>query len=475
MKWDTVIGLEVHAQLATATKLFSAAPTVFGAPANTQTSFVDAGFPGTLPVLNREAVLMALKFGLAINGQINDYCFFERKNYFYPDLPKGYQISQYAQPIISNGYLNIEDGNLCKKIWIERAHLEEDAGKLIHDPEKGRSMIDLNRAGIPLLEIVTAPCLHSINEAILYLKTLHQLLRFLGICDGNMQEGSFRCDANISLKPKGSQQLGCRVELKNLNSFRFIEKALTYEQQRQQLLLDQGRPVSQETRLFCENTGTTKLMRSKETAQDYRYIPDPDLLPINLAEFDQRTIKNNLPPLPFTLKNSLQQMGLHKEDIQFLLASPANYNFYAAVVAQGSVDHNLLVQWLRGSCAAVLKEHKRDFSDPPFTAQDFFKLVNALQKETITAFRAKKFLAAAVTEGSNLADLVAQEEIQTLVPSASIEEFIEGLLRNNPQQVYDYQQGNEKIFGYFIGKVMHFCKGQADPKQIHALLKKFLH
>lgn len=296
MAWDTVIGLEVHVQLRTKSKLFSGAATAFGAAANTQTCFIDAGLPGVLPVLNQQAVQMAIQFGLAINATINNYSYFERKNYFYPDLPKGYQISQFQRPIVANGYLNIELEGYEKRVEIVRAHLEEDAGKSLHEAHAQYTGIDLNRAGTALLEIVTAPCLTSAEEAVSYLKALHLLVRFLGICDGNMQEGSFRCDVNISLKPRGSEKLGTRSEIKNLNSFRFIEKAIRYEQARHQDLLESGQAIYQETRLYCPNSNTTQVMRSKENENDYRYFPDPDLLPIQILAQDLAEIKQAMPP-----------------------------------------------------------------------------------------------------------------------------------------------------------------------------------
>ncbi|MDI1352663.1 MAG: Asp-tRNA(Asn)/Glu-tRNA(Gln) amidotransferase subunit GatB, partial [bacterium] len=333
MEWEMVIGLEVHAQLKTKSKLFSGASTAFGATANSQTCFIDAGFPGVLPVLNQEAIIMAIQFGLAIKADINDGSVFERKNYFYPDLPKGYQISQLQKPIVSNGKLTIHlDDGSEKKVDIERAHLEEDAGKSLHEMHHQYTGIDLNRAGTPLLEIVTTPCLYSAEEAINYLKTLHQLVRFLGICDGNMQEGSFRCDVNLSLKPKDSPHLGTRTELKNLNSFRYIEKAIAYERARHQDILEQNGVIVQETRLYNPDTNSTHSMRDKENENDYRYFPDPDLLPIQITRFQIAEIKNNLPNLPEQIFKELKKnASLNEDDIVFILSSPAIYHFYQAI------------------------------------------------------------------------------------------------------------------------------------------------
>ncbi|RAP36383.1 glutaminyl-tRNA synthase (glutamine-hydrolyzing) subunit B [Legionella quinlivanii] len=477
MQWDTVIGLEVHLQLQTKSKLFSGSATRFGARANTQTSFIDAGLPGVLPVLNSEAVHMAIQFGLAINAKINNLSYFERKNYFYPDLPKGYQISQYQSPIVSDGRLRIETPNSAtKEVDIVRAHLEEDAGKSVHDANPDYTGIDLNRAGTPLLEVVTAPCLYSSEEAIAYLKTLHQLVRFLGICDGNMQEGSFRCDVNISLKPAGSAGLGVRTELKNLNSFRFIEKAIAYEQARHQDLLENGQPVIQETRLFNPDTERTYVLRTKENEQDYRYFPDPDLLPVDVESLNIESIKNSLPPLPETIKKQLTAMeNINEDDIQFLLSSPENYYFFVKVLQQAPVSEKLVINWLKGPYQALLKEKQLDFLNPPITAGQIALLLNHISAGKISNNQARQiFNNLALHPDANVEQLVEDAEASQSESAAEIEQFIKELIEKNPVQAQEYRQGKEKLFGFFVGQVMKYSKGQADPAVVNELLKKYL-
>ncbi|KTC75596.1 aspartyl/glutamyl-tRNA amidotransferase subunit B [Legionella birminghamensis] len=477
MQWDTVIGLEVHVQLQTKSKLFSGSATRFGAKANTQTSFIDAGLPGVLPVLNIEAVRMAIQFGLAINANINNLSYFERKNYFYPDLPKGYQISQYQSPIVSNGRLRIETPDKrIKEVEIVRAHLEEDAGKSVHDANPDYTGIDLNRAGTALLEIVTAPCLYSIEEAIAYLKILHQLVRFLHICDGNMQEGSFRCDVNLSLKPAGSEKLGVRTELKNLNSFRFIEKAIAYEQARHQDLLENGQPVIQETRLFNPDTERTYALRSKENEQDYRYFPDPDLLPIDIKTLDIEKIKNNLPPLPEQIKNELANLeSVNEDDIQFLLSSPDNYHFFMEIMREIPADGKLIINWLKGPYQALLKEKQLEFSNPLISAQQMAILLKYLKNAAISNNQARQIFNNLTSHPeADINELVEKAKANQSQSSGEIEQFIKELIAKNPSQVQEYRQGKEKILGFFVGQVMKYSKGQADPTEVNALLTKYL-
>lgn len=476
MAWDTVIGLEVHAQLKTKSKLFSEAATAFGTKPNSQTSFIDAGFPGTLPVLNQEAVRMAIQFGLAINGQINNESYFERKNYFYPDLPKGYQISQYQRPIVARGSLKItlQDGSK-KEVAIVRAHLEEDAGKSIHDVHTQYTGIDLNRAGTPLLEIVTAPCLYSAEEAIHYLKNLHRLVRFLGICDGNMQEGSFRCDVNISLKPTSAMQLGTRTELKNLNSFRFIEKAIVFEQARQQDLLELGQKVQQETRFYCPDTNTTQLLRSKENEKDYRYFPDPDLLPIKITADDLHKIKKNLPLLPDAIEQSLKQSkALNQDDIQFLMASPSTYNFFTELRKASYADEKTIVNWLKGIFAAALNEANLDFDNSPLSVSTFAALLNALADQKISGTLAKKIFAKLWTGAGTVEEIIQKEGYSPVNDPALVDKLIQKTINNYPQQVAEYQKGKEKLLGFFVGLIMKETRGQANPEQLNQSLKKYL-
>ncbi|KGP63896.1 glutamyl-tRNA amidotransferase [Legionella norrlandica] len=476
MEWDTVIGLEVHAQLKTKSKLFSGASTAFGATPNSQTSFIDAGLPGVLPVLNQQAIVMAIQFGLAIHGTINDLSVFERKNYFYPDLPKGYQISQYQKPIVTNGHLNIPLNNsLEKTVHIVRAHLEEDAGKSMHETHFDCTGIDLNRAGTPLLEIVTAPCLSSAEEAINYLKALHQLVRFLGICDGNMQEGSFRCDVNLSIKPKDSTALGTRTELKNLNSFRFIEKAIIYEQARHQEVLESGSSILQETRLYDPDTNTTHTMRGKENENDYRYFPDPDLLPIHITQTQIDEIKNNLPDLPEAINREMQEIpSLNEEDINFILSSPDTYQYYKSIKSLGHAADKLIINWLKGQYAAFLNEHNLSFEMPPISAKTMADFLNKIHDKQISSNIAK-ILFNKLCEGEDNVDAIIEREgYRQLDDTSTLEGIVQQIINQYPQQVAEYKAGKEKLFAFFVGQTMKQTKGKANPEQINVLLKKFL-
>lgn len=476
MEWETVIGLEVHAQLKTKSKLFSGAATTFGAAANSQTSFIDAGFPGVLPVLNQEAVTMAIQFGLAVQANINDQSIFERKNYFYPDLPKGYQISQFQKPIVSHGKLIIvlEDG--CEKeVTIVRAHLEEDAGKSSHGVIPGYSGIDLNRAGTPLLEIVTSPCLYSAHEAVSYLKTLHQLVQFLGICDGNMQEGSFRCDVNLSLKPQGSTQLGVRTELKNLNSFRFIEKAIHYEQARHQDLLESGQKIIQETRLYNPDTNSTHPMRDKENENDYRYFPDPDLLPIQITRMQIAEIKNSMPELPQQIDAQLKTVpNLKEDDIHFLLSSPATYQFYKEIKASCHASEKMIINWLKGHYAAALNEHQLSFATPQVSATLMANLLNRLQDNTLSQNNARAIFAFLWAGEEDIDMIIAREGYQQVDDSAALEEMIIKLIQQFPEQTAEFRAGKDKLLGFFVGQIMKQTKGQANPELVNVLLKQHL-
>ncbi|HAT2065561.1 TPA: Asp-tRNA(Asn)/Glu-tRNA(Gln) amidotransferase subunit GatB [Legionella pneumophila] len=476
MEWDTVIGLEVHAQLKTKSKLFSGASTAFGATPNSQTSFVDAGLPGVLPVLNEQAIIMAIQFGLAIHGTINDLSVFERKNYFYPDLPKGYQISQYQKPIVTNGYLNIQLGNnLEKTVHIARAHLEEDAGKSLHDAHNDYTGIDLNRAGTPLLEIVTTPCLYSAEEAINYLKTLHQLVRFLGICDGNMQEGSFRCDVNLSIKPKGSSVLGTRTELKNLNSFRFIEKAIAYEQARHQDILESGLSVIQETRLYNPDNNTTQAMRGKENENDYRYFPDPDLLPIHISKEQIEEIKNNLPDLPEAIYKELKSTpSLNDEDINFILSSPDTYQYYKKIKSLCPSPDKTIINWLKGQYAAFLNEHNLTFEKPPISAKTMAAFLSKIQEKQISSTIAKNIFSLLCAGEEDIDAIIEREGYQQQNDDSALEEIVEQIIKQYPEQVTEYKAGKEKLLAFFIGQAMKQTKGKANPEQINLLLKKHL-
>lgn len=475
MEWDTVIGLEVHAQLKTKSKLFSGASTAYGAKPNSQTCFIDAGLPGVLPVLNQEAIVMAIQLGLALRADINDLSYFERKNYFYPDLPKGYQISQFQKPIISQGSLRIRLKNNQEKIvTIERAHLEEDAGKSLHDKHNYYTGIDLNRAGTALLEIVTSPCLYSAEETISYLKTLHQLVRFLGICDGNMQEGSFRCDVNLSLKPKGSKILGTRTELKNLNSFRYIEKAIAYEQARHQELLENGQTMTQETRLYNPDTNSTQCMRQKENENDYRYFPDPDLLPIQITRYQIAEIKRSLPDLPEQIIEQLKKTpAFNEEDIEFILSSPANWQFYKAVKSLSHASEKLIINWMKGHYMAALNESKQSFESPPLPAKTFAAFLDKIKDNTLSTSKAKTVFLDLWSSKDTLEKLLSQHAT-TINDSETLDALINTIIQQHPAQVADYKAGKEKLLAFFIGQLMKATKGQGEPAYFSDLLKKKL-
>jgi len=476
MTWETVIGLEVHAQLSTQSKLFSTAPTKYGALPNTQTNYVDAGLPGVLPVLNQHAVEMAIQFGFAIHATINNNSYFERKNYFYPDLPKGYQISQFQRPIVGNGYLDIllSDGTE-KTIHIDRAHLEEDAGKSLHEAHSHHTGIDLNRAGTPLLEIVTTPCMHSAEEVVCYLKTLHRLVRFLGICDGNMQEGSFRCDVNLSLRKMGQKQLGTRTELKNINSFRFIEKAIVFEQLRHQDLLESGQPIIQETRLYNPDKNRTESMRTKENENDYRYFPDPDLLPIHIDSQELTRIKNAMPPLPTEISKRLQQKDLlPQESIEFLFTSPSVLNFFNEVRQKSIAPAKVIINWLKGAYTAALNEKGLSFETPLIPVDQFALLLTRLTDGTISNNIAKTLFNQLLISSKTVDELIEQEGLLENKNDAALVELIQSIIHQFPQQAAEYRAGKEKLLGFFVGHVMKETKGKANPTEVNALLVQLL-
>lgn len=473
-----VIGLEVHAQLKTKSKLFSDSATLFGAKPNSQTSYLDAGFPGTLPVLNKEAVVMAVKFGLAIQADIQEISVFERKNYFYPDLPKGYQISQLQKPIISSGVLSIElaDGS-SKKICIERAHLEEDAGKSIHGHFEGSTAIDLNRAGTPLLEIVTTPCLYSVEEVLVYIKSLKQLVQFLGICDGNMQEGSFRCDVNVSIKPRGSSTLGTRVELKNLNSFRFIEKAIAFEVARQQSVLEDGKPMIQETRLFNPDTNRTHSMREKEQANDYRYFPDPDLLPVKVTRYEIVEIKNKMPLLPAQIIDKLQQISeLNFDDIQFITSDPDIYHFYTEIQKHTQALEKQIVNWLKGPYSAALNETGLNFNvdNQKISAANLGLLLNKINAKEINNNQAKILFSKLWSSTSTLEDLIQKEGFSQLIDENTLISKIEHIIIKYPEQAAELKAGKAKLLGFFVGLIMKETQGRANPEFVKEVLQRLL-
>ena len=471
MSWQTVIGLEVHVQLKTKSKLFSNTPTTYGASPNAQTNYVDAGLPGVLPVLNEEAVHMAIMFGLAIDARINDNSYFERKNYFYPDLPKGYQISQYKRPIVGPGHLKItlNDGT-DKIINIDRAHLEEDAGKSIHDIHYEYSAIDLNRAGTPLLEIVTTPCMSSAHEAVSYLKNLHQLVKFLGICDGNLQEGSFRCDVNLSVKKAEDEQLGVRTEIKNLNSFRYVEKAIEFEIDRHIEALENGEPITQETRLFSPDQNATFSMRGKESDNDYRYFTDPDLLPIEVSKELLSTISSNMPKLPGQIKLELTASSLNQDDIDFILNDPATLAFYEAVKQKSNAPEQLIINWLKGAVSATLNEKQTNFDNAPISTDELAELLNLLAEKKITSNQAKKIYEQLLDSNKAISTIIKEQGFDQSFDFELLQKIISDVIESHPNQVKEFLSGKDKLLGFFVGQVMKQTKGKANPAEINKLV-----
>jgi len=474
--WETVIGLEIHAQLATRSKIFSSSATAYGAPPNTQANLVDLGYPGVLPVLNLEAVRMAVKLGLAINARIAPLSVFARKNYFYPDLPKGYQISQYELPIVSQGSLEVvlEDGQV-RRIGITRAHLEEDAGKSLHEGLPGMTGIDLNRAGTPLVEIVSEPDMRSAKEAVAYMKKVHALVRYLEICDGNMQEGSFRCDANVSVRPAGTPQLGTRAEIKNLNSFRFVERAINFEVARQIELLESGRPVVQETRLYDPDKGETRSMRSKEEANDYRYFPDPDLLPLQVDAAFIAAVRAGLPELPDQkAARFATQYGLSAYDAGVLTASRELADYYEEVVRAAPADAKLAANWVMGDLAAALNKEGLEVSSGKLTAARLAGLLQRISDRTISGKIAKEVFEVMWAEGASADAVIESKGLRQITDTAVIERAIEEVMAKNPAQLAQYRAGKDKLFGFFVGQVMKATGGKANPAQLNELLLRKL-
>ena len=474
--WETVIGLEIHAQLATQSKIFSGSATRYGAPPNTQANLVDLGYPGVLPVLNGEAVRMAVKLGLALNARIAAHSVFARKNYFYPDLPKGYQISQYELPIVAAGALDIvlEDGTV-KRIGVTRAHLEEDAGKSLHEGLPGVTGIDLNRAGTPLVEIVSEPHLRSAKEAVAYMKKVHTLVRYLEICDGNMQEGSFRCDANVSVRRAGTEKFGTRAEIKNLNSFRFVERAINYEIARQTELLESGGKVIQETRLYDPDKGETRSMRSKEEANDYRYFPDPDLLPVELDAALIESVRATLPELPDQkAARFVAQYGLSVYDAGVLTASRELAAYYEEVVQAVPKEPKLAANWVMGELAAALNKDNVDVSSGKLPAGQLAGLLARISDQTISGKIAKEVFETMWADGSSADAVIEGKGLRQITDSGAIERVIDEVFAKNPGQLTEYRSGKDKLFGFFVGQVMKATGGKANPAQLNELLKKKL-
>lgn len=475
MKWETVIGLEVHAQLRTESKIFSSASTRYGSEPNTQACAVDIALPGVLPVMNINAARMAVKFGLAIGAKINQHSVFARKNYFYPDLPKGYQISQFELPVVGQGEITIEVDDKVKRIGITRAHLEEDAGKSLHEDFHGLSGIDLNRAGTPLLEIVSEPDMRSPQEAVAYLKKIHKLVRYLEICDGNMQEGSFRCDANISVRPQGQKELGTRTELKNINSFRFVEKAISYEIERQIDVIESGGDVVQETRLYDSAKDLTRSMRSKEEANDYRYFPDPDLPPMVLDDAFLNEVRDTLPELPDAKRARFQQdYGLSHYDASVLTATREMADYFEMTVKVANGEVKLIANWIMGDLSAFLNKDNKDISDSPVSVEMLAGLIMRIQDNTISGKIAKEVFEAMWNGEGNADSIIEKRGLKQITDTGAIEAIIDQVLKDNPEQLQQFRDGKDKVFGFFVGQAMKATKGKANPKQVNELLQKKL-
>ena len=474
MIWETVIGLETHVQLSTKTKLFSRASTAFGASPNTNVNLVDCGLPGVLPSVNKEAFYKAIRFGMAIEAQINQTSIFDRKNYFYADLPKGYQITQMDLPIVLGGSIEITTDDLSKRINITRAHLEEDAGKSIHDEYDGFSAIDLNRAGTPLLEIVSEPEISSAKEAVAYMKAMHQLVTYLDVSDGNMAQGSLRCDANVSIRKKGDKELGTRTEIKNINSFKFIEKAINYEVKRQIKILENGEKVTQETRLYDSAKDETRPMRSKEFANDYRYFPEPDLLPVVISDEEMQAIKDEFPELPKEKeKRYTQEFELSAYDAQIIVSSKSMADFFETA-SKKTQNYLLLSNWLIGDISAFLNKEAIEIHESKLSPDNVAMLINRIDDQTISGKIGKSIFEEMCISGSSPDEIIELQGLKQISDDGEIEAIIESIISANPSQVESFKNGKEKLFGFFVGQVMKETQGKANPKVVNEILKKKL-
>ena len=473
--WEPVIGLEVHVQLSTKSKIFSSASTDFGLEQNTQACTIDLGMPGVLPVLNEQAVIMAIKFGLSIDATISKKSIFARKNYFYPDLPKGYQISQYELPIVANGTIDIENGGTKKTIGVTRAHLEEDAGKSIHDLYDDASAIDLNRAGTPLIEIVSEPDLSNAEEAVSYLKKVHSLVRYLGISDGNMEQGSFRCDANVSVKKTNAKNLGVRAEIKNINSFKFVENAINHEIERQIDILENGGEVIQETRLYDPTKNETRSMRSKEEANDYRYFPDPDLLPVIIDEQTIQNIKETMPELPDEKKQRfIKDFKLSEYDTSILIADKHLSEFYESILILKDLDSKMVANWIITEVLALAKKSNLNVENYPIKPEHLAYLLSSVTDETISNKQAKDIFLRMWEGGENPEEIIKNEGLEQISDTEELNKIVENVLKNNYKCVGEYRKGKVKLFGFFVGEIMKETKGRANPKLVNKILKEQL-
>ena len=476
MEWEVVIGLEIHAQLKTKSKIFSGASTAYGAEPNTQACLVDLGFPGVLPVLNKDVVAMATKFALAANAEVGKRSVFARKNYFYPDLPKGYQISQFELPIVGKGYVDIElDDGAKKRIGVTRAHLEEDAGKSLHEDFHGMTGIDLNRAGTPLLEIVSEPDMRSSEEAVAYMRKIYSLVTYLDICDGNMQEGSFRCDANVSVRLKGEEEFGTRTELKNINSFRFVERAINYEVERQIDVLEGGGKIIQETRLYDADKNETRSMRSKEEAMDYRYFPDPDLLPVEIDDAYIEAIKKDLPELPDAKRERfISEYGVGASEVGVLTSTREMADYFEGVVNAAEGEAKLSANWVVGDLTGALNKADMALADSPVSPEMLGGMVKRIKDGTISGKIAKKVFEAMWNGDGDADAIIDAQGLKQMSDTGAIEKIIDEIIANNPAQVEQYLSGKDKVFGFFVGQVMKQTQGKANPGQVNQLLKSKL-
>ncbi|HCY13996.1 MAG TPA: Asp-tRNA(Asn)/Glu-tRNA(Gln) amidotransferase GatCAB subunit B [Gammaproteobacteria bacterium] len=475
MSWEPVIGLEVHAQLQTYSKIFSGAPTAYGAAPNTQACAVDIALPGVLPVMNRRAALLAVKFGLAVDARVNPRSIFARKNYFYPDLPKGYQISQYEIPIVAGGELFIDTAQGRKRIGITRAHLEEDAGKSLHEDFRGMTGVDLNRAGTPLLEIVSEPDMRTPAEAVAYLRKLHSLVRYLEICDGNMEEGSFRCDANISVRPMGQTQLGIRAELKNINSFRFVERALEFEITRQIEVLEDGGTVAQETRLYDPATDETRPMRSKEEAHDYRYFPDPDLPPLVITAADLEQARESLPELPDTRRQRfVTEYELSETDAAQLTAEKDTADYFEQALAANACDHRLMANWVTGELASWLNRTDTPISESKVSPNMLGELVRCIQDQTVSGKTAKAVFEAMWHGDGTAGEIIEARGLKQILDTEIIEQAVVEVIADFPGQVAQVRAGEEKVLSFLVGQVMKATSGKANPQAVNQILRQKL-
>lgn len=471
-QWEMVIGLEIHVRLDTESKLFSGMKASYGASPNSQVSFLDAGLPGTLPVINQKALEYAIRFGLSVNAEIPEVTIFARKNYFYPDLPKGYQISQMDDPIVGKGHIVIETDAGEKTVEITRAHLEEDAGKSVHDKYDQYSAIDLNRAGTPLIEVVSEPQMSNAREAVAYMRAIYTRVTHLGICDGNLQEGSFRCDANVSVRPKGQTELGTRAEIKNLNSFRFIEKAINHEAKRQIKILESGGSIIQETRLYDAEKDQTRSMRSKENANDYRYFPDPDQLPIQITKEMIEAQRALLPEFPEAkIKRYVEMLGLKPDDAE-IIANDINLSkFFEQSLSQSKAPADLNAKFLLGEFSALLNAESKTIGDSNIDAVSYAGLLDELQAGSISRKVAKQVLDLMWEQGQSAKDIIEQQGWGQISDNSALETLVDELITNNPNQVASYRDGNEKMFNFFVGQIMKQTKGQANPVQLKQILE----